>query len=67
MSRRFERGLFGAAVIALLGLHMLGFDQGDRPLVLGWMPRDLVFRLAWLAAAAAVVFWMTARLWPDSE
>ena len=67
MTSPVERALFWLAVVALLGLHMLGFGQGDRPLLLGWVPLDLAYRVAWMAAAAGVVFWMTARLWPDSD
>ncbi len=67
MSSRVERGLFWAAVAALLGLHMLGFGQGDRALLLGWVPLDLGYRVGWMALAGAVVFWMTGRLWPDRE
>lgn len=62
-----ERWLFALFVLALLATHMLGFGQGERPLALGWMPRDLVYRLVWIAAAAGAVFWMTGRLWPNRE
>jgi hypothetical protein len=67
VSRRVELGLFAAAVLALLVAHMFGFGQGGRPLVLGWMPLDLVYRLGWIALAAGLVFWMTGRLWPERE
>lgn len=59
--------LFGVVVALLLVAHMLRFGQGDRPLVLGWMPIDFVYRLVWLVAATAAVFWMTGRLWPERE
>lgn len=64
---RHELLLFGCAVALLLATHMLRFGQEGRPLLLGWMPIDFAFRLGWVAAATAVVFWMTARLWPDRE
>ena len=67
MSLRTERVLFWLAVIGLLGLHMVGFGQGDRPLLFGWMPTDLAYRVLWMALAAGVVFWMTGRLWGDRE
>jgi hypothetical protein len=67
VSSRIERGLFWLAVVGLLGLHMLGFGQGERPLLLGWVPIDLAYRVLWMALAAAVVFWMTGRMWPDRE
>jgi hypothetical protein len=63
VSGTLERRLFWLAVVALLGLHMLGFGQSGRPLWFGWMPVDLGYRVAWMGLAAAVVFWMTARLW----
>ncbi len=67
LTRRVERWLFAIAVALLLATHMLRFGQGDRALVLGWVPIDLAYRLVWLCAATAVVFWMTARLWPNRE
>ncbi|WP_106093131.1 hypothetical protein [Enhygromyxa salina] len=67
MSRGVEHGLFWAAVVALLIAHMFGFGQGQRPLLGGWVPLDLAYRVAWITAAAVLVFWMTGRLWPDNE
>jgi hypothetical protein len=61
--RRVELILFWAAVVALLIAHMFGFGQGGRPLLFGWMPIDLAYRVLWMAFAAGLVFWMTARLW----
>ena len=66
MNRRTELGLFWIAVIALLAAHMLGLGQDGRPLLLGWLPYDLAYRIAWMAGAAILVFWMTARLWPEA-
>ena len=67
MTRRLELGLFWLVIATLLITHMLGFGQGDRPLWFGWMPVDLGYRLIWILAAAAAVFWMTGRLWPDED
>ncbi|MCA9682758.1 MAG: hypothetical protein KC457_11215 [Myxococcales bacterium] len=67
MGSRLERVLFTILVLALLLTHMLGFGQGDRPLLLGWIPLDLAYRLAWIGVAALAVFWMTGRLWPNRE
>lgn len=64
---RVEHGLFWAAVAVLLVAHMFGLGQGDRPLLLGWVPLDLAYRVGWIALAAALVFWMTGRLWPNDE
>lgn len=63
MTRTAERRLFWLAVVTLLGLHMLGFGQGGRALWFGWLPVDLAWRIAWMTAAAGLVFWMTGRLW----
>ncbi len=65
MSRRSELVLFWVAVAILLATHMLRFGQAGQPLWFGWMPVDFGFRLAWVAAATVLVFWMTGRLWPD--
>lgn len=62
-----ERAGFTIAVLVLLATHMLGFDQAGRPLIAGWLPLDLGYRVVWMVAAAALVVWMTARLWPDRE
>jgi hypothetical protein len=67
VNRRIERGLFWIAVVALLCAHMLGFGQAGRPLVLGWLPIDLAYRIAWMGMAAVVVMWMTTRLWPEAD
>jgi hypothetical protein len=63
VSRRTELTLFWAAVVVLLIAHMFGFGQGGRPLLFGWMPIDLAYRVLWMLLAAGLVFWMTARLW----
>ncbi|MFV8755790.1 hypothetical protein ACNOYE_35005 [Nannocystaceae bacterium ST9] len=67
MSRRRERVLFAIVVAILLAAHMLRFGQDGRPLLFGWMPIDFAYRIAWLAAATGVVFWMTGRLWSERE
>ena len=67
MTRRLETALFWLAVIALLCAHMLGFGQGTQPLLLGWLPIDLAYRVAWMGMAALLVLWMTTRLWPERE
>ena len=62
---KLERGLFWLAVVVLLAAHMVSCEQGDRPLVLGWLPIDMAYRVAWMACAAGLVAWMTTRLWPE--
>jgi hypothetical protein len=65
VSRRVELTLFWVAVAVLLVAHMFGFGQGGRPLLFGWVPIDLAYRVAWMLLASGLVFWMTARLWGD--
>jgi hypothetical protein len=65
VSRRTEVTLFWAAVAVLLVAHMFGFGQGGRPLLFGWVPIDLAYRVLWMLLAAGLVFWMTARLWSN--
>ena len=60
-----ELGLFWAVVVALLIAHMFSVEQGERALVLGWIPVDMAYRVAWMICAAGVVAWMTTRLWPE--
>lgn len=66
VSRRVELTLFWVAVAVLLVAHMFGFGQRGRPLLFGWMPIDLAYRVLWMLLAAGLVFWMTARLWSDA-
>jgi len=63
----WEKVLFGLCVVALLATHMISIEQGERPLVLGWLPVDMAYRVVWMAAAAGLVAWMTTRLWPEPE
>jgi hypothetical protein len=65
LSRRAELTLFWVAVVVLLVAHMFGFGQGGRPLLFGWMPIDLAYRVLWMLLAGCLVFWMTGRLWGD--
>ena len=67
MSRRLELSLFWTAVVALMVAHMFSVEQGERALVLGWIPVDMAYRVVWMACAAGLVAWMTTRLWPDPE
>jgi hypothetical protein len=65
VSRRVELTLFWATVAVLLVAHMFGFGQAGRPLLFGWLPIDLAYRLLWMLLAAGLVFWLTGRLWRD--
>lgn len=65
MTRRLERSLFWTAVATLLVAHMFSLEQGERALVLGWIPVDMAYRVVWMGCAAGLVAWMTTRLWPE--
>jgi hypothetical protein len=61
-----RRRLFWALVTALGVLHVVPPRGGPEPLVLGVLPFDLAFSLAWMLVAALAVVWMTSpSLWPD--
>lgn len=66
MSRRAHARIFAGLALALVILH---FDACNNhriePLVLGWIPIDLAYHLGWIVLATALVFYMTARVWPD--
>jgi hypothetical protein len=67
MTTRAHRRLSALAIVALFVLH-LDFWNADRsePFLLGWIPFDLAYHLAWMAAATAVLWYLTARVWQDS-
>lgn len=65
MSRRSHRRLLAVLVVVLLVLHLDVWNHGRAGLVLGWLPWDLAYHLAWMAAATAVVWYMTYGPWED--
>lgn len=64
-----HRWTFAAVVAALLVLHVDVWNAGAAPtLVLGWLPWDLAYHLAWMACAAAAVLYMTSdAIWPEDQ
>lgn len=54
-------------LLALVVLH-LDFWRGPRPgTVFGWLPEDMAYRLAWMAAAAIYLLYFTYRVWDGDE
>lgn len=69
VSRAAHRRLFTALTALLLLLHVDVWNAGPAgPLVLGWLPWDLAYHLLWMAAATALVGYMTSSaIWPDDQ
>ncbi|PCC68090.1 hypothetical protein SAMN02745121_04565 [Nannocystis exedens] len=66
MSPAAHQRLFAVLAVALIVLHVDTWNAGPGPLVFGWLPWDLAYHLAWMAAAAVLVFYMTSSaLWPE--
>ncbi|MCA9716365.1 MAG: hypothetical protein H6713_30755 [Myxococcales bacterium] len=65
LSRRAHARIFAVACVLLTLLH---FDVWNNhralPLTFGWMPVDLAYHVGWIVVATALVFYMTARVWP---
>lgn len=55
-------------IAALLVLHLDFWNAGrGGALILGVLPYDLAYHLAWMLAAWAVVVYMTVKVWPDEQ
>lgn len=67
MSRRAHHLLLAALVTALLVLHLDVWNRHAAGLVFGWLPWDLAYHLAWMAAATAVVWYMTLGPWTERD
>ena len=55
-----------AAVAGLAFLCLLHFDfwrEPDPAARVGWLPLELAWRLAWMVASGAYLWWFTARFW----
>ncbi len=52
--------------VLLVG-HVVQPAPGIEPMILGWIPWDLGYHLLWMAAAAAVVWFMTDVVWHRDE
>ena len=59
--------ILAVLVLALLGLHLFPPHRGSEPMVLGFVPWDLAYALLWMLGAAAVVLYMTERVWKDDR
>ncbi|MCA9658399.1 MAG: hypothetical protein KC486_08645 [Myxococcales bacterium] len=66
--RRVHRWIFAVLIAALLVLHLDVWNAGrGGALVLGVLPYDLAYHLAWMLAAWLVVVYMTIKVWPDEQ
>lgn len=60
--RRHGRVL--AVMVALLVLtHVVQWQPGREPMLLGFLPWDLAYHLLWMVAATVVVLYMTEVVW----
>ncbi len=64
---RRDRLLAWAGGLTLLALHLDFWRPQRVRLVLGWMPEDLAWRLAWMGLAALYLLFFCARVWRDEE
>lgn len=55
--------LLGAAMVALLVLHNDWWNRSHGGAVLGWIPFDLAYHLAWVGLAAIVLSWILKATW----
>lgn len=67
MSRSHRHLALAVLVSVLLAGHLLQPSPGIEPMVVGWLPWDLGYHLLWMAAAAAVVWFMTDVVWRCDE
>jgi hypothetical protein len=67
VSRRAHHVLLACLVLVLLVLHLDVWNHRVGGLVFGWLPWDLAYHLAWMAAAAAVVWYMTIGPWTEDD
>ena len=67
MSARAHRLLATLLAALLVALH-LDFWRTQRPnLWLGWLPEELLWRLAWMAAAFAYLVYFTRCVWTEED
>ena len=67
MSRRTHVALSLAWALLLLVTHLDFWRPQRATLWFGWLPEELLWRLAWMAAAFLFVVHFTARVWGDPE
>ncbi len=60
---RVERGVAVIGLVVLLVLHFDAWREPDPAARVGWLPLELAWRLAWMVAAGAYLWWFTARFW----
>ena len=55
------------ATVALVLAHGVRLPHGDAPLILGWLPRDMAYRLVWMTLATVLMIWMTTGPWREAK
>lgn len=59
----FERVVAVVLLVALLGLHFDWWRDAQAGAMVGWLPAEFAWRLAWMALAFVYLWWFTARFW----
>ena len=67
MRRRTTHALALLGAAALLALHLDTWRPQRAHLWFGWMPEELAWRLAWMAAAALYLVWFCSAVWRDDR
>lgn len=68
MSQRSHAGIFWTSILLLLVLHSWPAEYGRvEPMLLGWIPYDMAYYLAWIGLAAIAVLHLTAKVWRTEE
>lgn len=59
------RRILSVALVVLVVLHLLPVPGDPARVVLGFLPWDVAWHLAWMVLATGVVIYMTGPPWPD--
>ncbi len=51
--------------LGLIVAHLAPATDGDATILWGFLPFELAYRLAWMALAIALIFYITICVWPD--
>jgi hypothetical protein len=63
MTRRTHIALAWLGFVALLALHLDFWREREARIVLGWMPHELAYRLAWMALAWLYLAYVCKFVW----
>ena len=56
-------GLLSLAVLVLVVLHNDWWNRSHEGVLFGWLPFDLAYHTAWVAAGALVLSWVLKATW----